>query len=80
MTPEELKTEFRGLVVELKEAVQTENQEAISKINERMDQIELEVKKLVSLSSQKKKSPLKCESSSSRLSFLLSGRASARNL
>jgi HK97 family phage major capsid protein len=44
MTPDKLKDEFRGLVAELKDAVTTDNQEAVSKINERMDAIELEVK------------------------------------
>jgi HK97 family phage major capsid protein len=44
MTPDKLKDEFRGLVAELKDAVTAENQEAVSKINERMDAIELEVK------------------------------------
>jgi HK97 family phage major capsid protein len=44
MTPDKLKDEFRGLVAELKEAVTNDNQEAVAKINERMDAIEMEVK------------------------------------
>jgi HK97 family phage major capsid protein len=44
MTPDKLRDEFRGLVAELKEAVTNDNQEAVAKINERMDAIELEVK------------------------------------
>lgn len=44
MKPEELKTEFRNLVAELKDSVATQNEEAVAKINERMDAIELDVK------------------------------------
>jgi HK97 family phage major capsid protein len=46
MKPEELKSEFRNLVAELKESVETGNQEAVDKINERMDDIELKVAKV----------------------------------
>lgn len=45
MTPEELKNEFRNLVAQLNDAIAAENKQAVDKINERMDQIELEVQK-----------------------------------
>lgn len=45
MNPEELKQEFRGLVAQLNDAIAAENKQAVDKINERMDQIELEVQK-----------------------------------
>jgi HK97 family phage major capsid protein len=40
MKPEDIKTEFRNLAAELKDAVISDNQEAITKINERMDALE----------------------------------------
>jgi HK97 family phage major capsid protein len=43
MKPEELKSEFRNLVAELKESVQSQNDEAVAKINDRMDSIEFQV-------------------------------------
>lgn len=45
MKPEELKSEFRNLVSQLKDALATENKQAVDKINDRMDKIELEVQK-----------------------------------
>ncbi len=44
MNPEQLKSEFRNLVAELKSSVETGNQEAVGKINDRLDNIENEVK------------------------------------
>lgn len=46
MKPEELKSEFRNLVAELKDSVQSQNDEAVAKINERMDSIEFQVNTL----------------------------------
>lgn len=46
MTPQELQKEFRGLVAELKDSVQTGNDEAVKKINDRMDDIEFKVGKM----------------------------------
>ena len=46
MKPEELKNEFRNLVAELKDSVSNQNEEAVAKINERMDAIELDVKSI----------------------------------
>ncbi len=45
MNISEVKSEFRNLVDELKTSITSENQEAVQKINDRMDTIELAVKK-----------------------------------
>ena len=45
MELKELKKEFEGLVSQLKDSLISENTQAVDKINERMDEIELEVKK-----------------------------------
>lgn len=45
MNLEDLKKEFTGLVAQLKDSVETENKQAVDKINERMDEIELAVHK-----------------------------------
>lgn len=82
MKPEEMKAEFRNLVAELKEAVTNENQEAVDKINERMDAIELEVKNVPKpqMSREEKASEVKDQFKSSFYSFAKGDRQSLQNV
>jgi HK97 family phage major capsid protein len=82
MKPEELKAEFRNLVAELKEAVTNDNQEAVAKINERMDAIELEVKNVPKpqMSREDKASEVKEQFNSAFRSFAKGDRQSLQNV